>query len=373
MARTFSVTTMTGWYCLLVVPLSSAFGATTRSSHFRVETRVSTTMQSRGYSAKYRPELAIIGGGKDYFESQKPPKITDDFTVSFSSSVKLRSVSVLTGNREGTEQLVQGVLELSADGVNFQKIGTFAEGKCEVHLDRTNAVAIRVRPTEDGDQRLVIRGIDLKSDMRFGKVLRVPRVLVDTSRTPDLGDWGLEAQKVAEDTYDLISNELSEKGYIGPNCIHLVLNPEYKGIAETSNDLIQISPTYIRGHQGDYGLIVHELTHTIQHYPRKTSFNWLTEGIADYVRLYLYEPYAPRPKISESKSRYTDGYRTTAAFLAYAKERFGRNFVNSLNQLVRDGKYDNSSFRNIAGKEPTELWITFLADLRQGRTKVAHL
>ena len=352
---------------------SSLSAATSSSRYFRVEARVSTTMQSRNYSAKFRPELAITGGRQRFFLSQRSPKTSDDFTVSFSSSIKLRAISVATGTDTGEDQLKQGVLEVSQDGVHFDKEVAFSGGVASAKFDRLSVVAVRIRPTADSDERLAIREFDIRGDVRFGRVLRVPKVVVDTSNAPDLADWGIEAQIVTEGTYGLISDALAEKGFIGPNCVHLNLNPDFHGVATTANDVIQISPGYVRGHKADFGIIVHELTHAIQHYSKRSSPNWLAEGIADYVRLYLYEPYAPRPKILLGKSKYSENSLTTAAMLAYIQERFGHSIVGQINQSLRDGTYTDGSFKATTGKDISEIWSDFLNDLRQGRTKVAHL
>ena len=59
--------------------------------------------------------------------------------------------------------------------------------------------------------------------------------------------------------------------------------------------------------------------------------------------------------------------------LAYIQERFGHSIVGQINQSLRDGTYTDGSFKATTGKDISEIWSDFLNDLRQGRTKVAHL
>jgi len=47
---------------------------------------------------------------------------------------------------------------------------------------------------------------------------------------------------------------------------------------------------------------------------------WLVEGIADYIRWFKSEPESQRPRPNPAKAKYTDSYRTTAAFLNYVEE-----------------------------------------------------
>ncbi len=170
-----------------------------------------------------------------------------------------------------------------------------------------------------------------------------------------------------------MSLALESKDFIGPNYVRIWFNPDYKGVAATSNDTIEISPAYVRGHMDDFGMVVHELTHTIQHYTRNNGAGWLVEGIADYVRFYLYEPTVPRPRIDPVKSKYTDAYRTTAAFLAYGQEKYDHHLVNKLNKALRDGTYSPMMFKEYTGKGAQEIWNELVADLQAGRTKLARL
>src|SRR5437867_9499159 len=96
-----------------------------------------------------------------------------------------------------------------------------------------------------------------------------------------------------------------------------------RGIAYASGGEIHISAAWVRSHPNDFGMVVHELTHLVQRYPRNPGPGWLVEGIADYVRLHDFEPLLPRPRIDFTKAKYTDSYKTTAGFLIWLEGKYG--------------------------------------------------
>jgi hypothetical protein len=73
------------------------------------------------------------------------------------------------------------------------------------------------------------------------------------------------------------------------------------------------------------GAVVHELVHVVQSYGRVRRTDpdatrapgWLVEGIADYIRWFLYEPETRGAEINErnlSRARYDASYRVTGTF-----------------------------------------------------------
>ena len=95
--------------------------------------------------------------------------------------------------------------------------------------------------------------------------------------------------------------------------VTLVFKKE-KGIAHTSGAKITISTEWIGKHPDDFGMVIHELCHVVQSYPK--GVGWITEGIADYIRYFKYEPRPTPPKVG-AKASYKDGYKTSATFLAW--------------------------------------------------------
>jgi len=354
---------------ILILPMLSQASVDDDS----VGVSVSTTLQSRGFSEKYRPELAFSGSAHSSFLSQRPPRPTDDFTVVFERPVHVSRISIQTGDEKYENQLIAGILEVSEDGTKFSKVGTFSDGSIATLLDGDPICAVRIQPTSRQDNPLAIHNFVIKSDEQLGRISRIPRIVFDSSQATDLTEWGDKALRVARDSYPMVSKALASKDFMGPNYVRIWFNPNYRGVAATSNDTIEIAPAYVRTHMTDFGMVVHELTHTIQHYTRNTNAGWLVEGVADYVRFYLYEPNVPRPKIDPAKAKYTDAYRTTAAFLAYGQQKYDRHLVQKLNKALREGTYKPDLFKEYTGKEPTEIWSELIADLQAGKTKLARL
>jgi len=346
--------------------------ATAAAQDQSVDATVSTTMQSSHFSVDARPELAMDRNQKTYFLSDRSAHTGDDFRVVLSSPSHVTQIAVTTGDKDGADQLQAGSVEISEDGREYREVGTFSNGQAKVFVDAPSIVAVRIKPTASQDQPLAIREITL-SGVRINRVTRDPRIDFDYSLAPDLGSWAQQAVEIAEKSYPMIARELNSPGYLPPNHVHIWFNTDYNGVAATGGEVIEISPTYVRAHKDDFGMVVHELTHAVQHYTHGDNPGWLVEGIADWIRFYKYEPQVPRPRINPARAKYSDAYRTTAAFLAYAEEKYDRRLVWQLNEAMREATYSPDIWRKYTGKEPGDIWTEFIADLQAGKTKLARL
>ena len=194
------------------------------------------------------------------------------------------------------------------------------------------------------------------------------KVTVDTSETPDLADWGRRAGNACAKWTPKISALLPSDGFAPPKAVTLRFENDKKGVAGTSGDKITIAAAYVRGHTNDLGMVIHELTHVVQAYPKEkegfTKPGWLVEGIADYIRLYHFEPDALRPRVNPDKASYRDAYKTTAAFLAWIEQRHAGT-VKKLNAALRAGRFKENLFADCAGKPLDDLWRDFTDSLRK--------
>ncbi len=134
-----------------------------------------------------------------------------------------------------------------------------------------------------------------------------------------------------------------------------------RGVAYASRGEIHISANWVRSHPNDFGMVVHELTHLVQRYPRNRGAGWLVEGIADYVRLHHFEPLVTVPRINFTKAKHTDSYKTTAAFLIWLEGKHGTDLIPKLNAALRAGTYSDARFKDLTGKEVAQLWSDFAA------------
>lgn len=196
----------------------------------------------------------------------------------------------------------------------------------------------------------------------------VVKVVVDTSETPDLAEWGKRAGETCAQWMPRIAVLLPGDGFTPPKSVTLRFQNDKKGVAGTSGDKITIAANYVRGHTNDIGMVIHELTHVVQAYPKEkegfTKPGWLVEGIADYIRLYHFEPDAPRPRVNPDKASYRDAYKTTAAFLAWLEQRHA-GIVRKLNAALRAGRFKEKLFADCAGKPLDDLWRDFTDSLRR--------
>lgn len=189
-----------------------------------------------------------------------------------------------------------------------------------------------------------------------------PNIVIDLSKAKGDADvelWAAEARRLCEEWYPLVCRFLATDDWDSPAEIRLEFKHDLKAPAATSGDTIHVSVNWIKRHPEDFGMVIHELVHVIQRYPDGGNKpGWLVEGIADYIRWWRYEPEAPRSPVAADAS-YRDGYRTTAAFLAWISAHYDKRLVRRLDRALRDGKYSNDIFEEMTGKSVDALWNEF--------------
>ncbi|MGC3970931.1 MAG: basic secretory protein-like protein [Pirellulales bacterium] len=193
------------------------------------------------------------------------------------------------------------------------------------------------------------------------------RVVVDIGETPDLAAWADDAKRLVLEWHPKIVQVLGAPAAKEPVEIRLVFRDSMKGVAATTGNTITIAADWVRRHPEDRGMVVHELTHAVQAYPRNDA-GWLVEGIADYVRFYHFEPQAKLGPIDPARQTYRDGYRTGAMLLAWIEATHGKDAVRKLNEALRTSRYRYELFRELTGKSLDRLWADFLeSDAARGR------
>jgi hypothetical protein len=197
----------------------------------------------------------------------------------------------------------------------------------------------------------------------FKKIDGQCRVLLDISETPDLADWGTNhVIPMALEWYPKIIAMLPGEGFKPNRTISIAFSENMQGVASTSRARIHCSARWMRQNlDGEaLGAIFHELVHIAQQYGPGSSPvpGWLTEGIADYLRWFRFEPDSRGAEITSANiqtARYDAGYRPTANFLNWASELYARDLVPRLNASIRSGKYDAELWRTITGRSFDEL------------------
>jgi hypothetical protein len=192
-----------------------------------------------------------------------------------------------------------------------------------------------------------------------------PRFAIDVSRVPETKAWAERSIVLARDWFPEICRLLATKDWKAPKKITFVFRPKQDAPAYASGSEISISSEWIKAHPEDFGMVIHELTHIVQSYPEnKVDVGWLVEGIADYVRWWRYEPEAPRPTINKQRDSYRNGYRTTAAFLAWVSRRYDMRLVPQLDAKLRIGEDPMGIFKSTTGKTPDELWSEWVSTMK---------
>jgi hypothetical protein len=189
------------------------------------------------------------------------------------------------------------------------------------------------------------------------------RVILETKEAEDLKSWGEKVQKLVEEWHPKISKLLASDGFKPPTEIKLVFKKDMKNPGATAGSTVFISTEWVTKHPEDVGMVIHELTHAIQAYP-KYDHGWLVEGIADYIRFFHFEPDARLGPIDPARAKYKDGYRTTAAFLNHA-QKHNPELVLKLNAALRKNQYKEEMFEELTGKSADALWAEFVETLKK--------
>lgn len=195
--------------------------------------------------------------------------------------------------------------------------------------------------------------------------------IVDATDAPDLADWTEKKLKpVVIEWYPKVVALLPSEGHQAPTTVTFRFRSDMRGTpASAAGAGVNLNtPWFRRELEGEAcGAVVHELVHVVQNYwgrrsqPRaQTTPGWVVEGIADYVRWFLYEPQSRGAEITEgnfSKANYDSSYRVTANFLNWVTQTCDKEFVRKLNAAAREGRYDESLWKDWTGKTVQELGV----------------
>ena len=192
-----------------------------------------------------------------------------------------------------------------------------------------------------------------------------PRFEADTRQVPELQPWGKVAEALCEVWYPKIVGILksNDRERPLPPVVPIIFEKDMDGVAYVAEDKMHIAAKWVTSHPGDFGMVIHELTHLVQRYPENKAGDagWLVEGIADYVRGYHFEPNVTNPRINFKTAKYTDAYKTTAAFLRWTEKRYTPDLVARFQTELRAGKYRDYLFVKYTGKDVDTLWKEFAA------------
>ena len=186
---------------------------------------------------------------------------------------------------------------------------------------------------------------------------------VDVTDAPEMKEWADKVAVLCEAWYPRLNDQLKSDGFKPATQITMTMKNSYKGVAEASGTRITGSVKFFKARPDDLGAMIHETCHVIQRYRARGNPSWLVEGVADYVRFFIYEPGNAGP-VNPLQAHYNDSYRTSASFLAYVSDKYDKSLVLKLNKLMREGKYKEEAFKNLTGKTVQELGEEWLESLK---------
>ncbi len=187
-------------------------------------------------------------------------------------------------------------------------------------------------------------------------------ITVNTAAAPGLKDWA--EQKLAPvlaEWYPKIVALLPSEGFTAPTHYSITIKP-MDGVAYTAGTRVAVSKKWIEDEMNNeaVGSLVHESVHVVQQYNFGDAPSWIVEGMADYVRWFLYEPQSHGADIVYMRRvgknfRYDDKYRITANFLNWVTEKYDTNIVTEVNVVLREDKYTDDFWKQHTGKTVQEL------------------
>ena len=195
------------------------------------------------------------------------------------------------------------------------------------------------------------------------------QISIDTSETPDLTEWAhKELAPVLQQWYPKIVKMLPSEGYQAPGSFRVTFSPNMRGVAATGGTSIRCGAGWFRQqlHGEAKGAVVHELVHVVQQYGRARRSDpnatrtpgWLVEGIADYIRWFLYEPQTRGAEVTGrniARARYDSSYRISGNFLNWVTKTYDKNIVRKLNAAARRGRYKENLWKEATGRTVQQL------------------
>lgn len=190
-------------------------------------------------------------------------------------------------------------------------------------------------------------------------LLLQPEFKIDVSQAPESREWAEKAKALCEEWWPKVAEALASEGWKAPKEVLLHFDPTYPGVAATSGAKIRISTEWIKKRPDDFGMVIHEMTHVVQAYPRGGP-GWVTEGVADWIRYVFYEKRPLIPK-GKRKGSYKDAYWTAASFLGWVADQHDPKLISKLNASMRSGKWSDGIWKELTGKELDALWAAYTA------------
>lgn len=234
-------------------------------------------------------------------------------------------------------------------------------------IDAKDAAVERLRPAP----RIVKSHLTADGKFRF---------MIDSTKAPALTAWcEKELVPVILEWYPKLVALWPSEGYRAPEVVELAFRTDMGGIpAYTDGSNIALNAPWIASQLAGEakGCVVHELCHVVQNYRHVLRANpqatlaprWVTEGLADYIRWFLYEPQSKGAVMRDaSQAQYNAGYRVTANFFDWAITTQDKGLLQKLNTAAREGHYREALWETWTGQTVTELAAKWKQAIAEGQ------
>ena len=200
--------------------------------------------------------------------------------------------------------------------------------------------------------------------------------VVDATDAPDLAQWASDKLvPVMDEWYPKIIKMLPVPGVTPASEISFTLKEpanlpgHLRGVpAFASGDSVVFNADFVRREIAgeSIGAGIHEIVHVVQfggrdpqgHIARgKRLPTWITEGSADYIRWFLFEPEKRGARINHRNfeaARYDSSYRVSAHFLNWVIENYEKDLMRKINLSIHQG-YREELWKKWTGKSVSEL------------------
>ena len=313
--------------------------------------------------------------GKDNNFNQQPKKSTDPQTCGWKLIAK-----VDTRSNEGENGGQYGVsISDSAGTLGKYQYLLFDISRTEAADAFGNTFYSEIDVIDTNSPVVVATSATQQQGKTFEAEGGTYQIIIDTSETPDLTEWAdNEMTPVLQQWYPKIVKMLPSEGYQAPRRVTIIFSKDMTGVASTGGTRVRCAANWFqRNLKGEAkGAVVHELVHIAQNYgiARRTNPNpsrtpgWVVEGIADYIRWFLYEPQTRGAEITKRNialARYDANYRISGNFINWVTNKYSGDLVRELNAAAREGRYNEDLWKKITGLTLQELGDEWRKDLEK--------
>lgn len=132
----------------------------------------------------------------------------------------------------------------------------------------------------------------------------------------------------------------------------------YSGVEIGDGKIAFVENSFSNINEYSEGFIIHEMSHVVQGYQSVKSFDWLTEGLADYISSEYCDQKLSLIPIQYAQGELYDGYLTTAGFLKWMETGYPGSVMN-LHRIMQKGEIEYKTFSDLTGKTLADLWMEY--------------